>query len=768
MKSQAVTAAPLWRQRLPFLGLLALAVTGILAAEGLPAPSALWLAAAAASLLAFAATRHGAAVAALVICVFAAVHLWQGRESPAAEYARQVGTMPRLATVRGIVASEPHVFSGRESRFELSVRELSSDGRTIHPEFAIQVLWPGTPPSYGDEIEGCGTLERLPPARNPGQFDFAAWSARQGIRLQLRVENERDGRMIAKSRGNPLIAAALRARDWMKATLEQGVGDPLVSGLIVAMVVGDTSAMPEEIQTEFRNTGTYHLFSVSGLHVGMLTIILWYIFRTLRMPRRYAAAAIIPLVFFYVVMTGWKPASIRAAVMASIILLGFLASRHPIIANNLFAAAFLILLANTNELFNPGFQLSFTVVAAILLFAGPLTARFQKPFQPDPFLPEKLLNPYQLLLMQSGRKTASLAGVSAAAWIGSFPLTVGYFHLVSFTALPANMLAVPVSFAIMAVSMLSLGAGIASSWTAAVYNQTNWLLGKLLLGIVSVFASIPGSFHFVGTPSFPPHEAEVVVFDFGAGGSAWLGAGGQQWLIDSGPARFQNNVLMPFLRSKGARSIDGLVITHGDAGHIGSAEALIALCRPERFISSTCDDRSALRIRLFSELERRGISKSLHRPGDRIPIGRNASLRILYPPPGLARSASDDKALVARLDAGNVRVLFLSDGGLFTEEWLKRNCPDDIRADILVKGSTIGSARGDSSFLDAVRPRVVIATAADFPEGECIPPAYAEALAEKDIRLFRQDECGAVTVRIFSKRCEVSAFLNRKHYEFLH
>nr|HRJ73095.1 ComEC/Rec2 family competence protein [Terrimicrobiaceae bacterium] len=438
MNPQANKTAPFWRQRLPFLGLLALAVTGILAAHVLPVPSVFWLGAAAAALLAYAATRHGAAMAAMTICVFAAVHLWQGRESPAAEFSRQAGRPPALASVRGIVASEPRVFAREGSGFELSVKEMTLDGRTIRPGFLIQVLWPGSPPSVGDEIVGTGSLERIPQPRNPGQFDFARWSATRGIYLQLRVADRRDGQILAQDRANPITAAALRARNWMRSTLERGVGDPVVSGLIVAMVAGDTSAMPEQIQEEFRNTGTYHLFSVSGLHVGMLTLILWHVFRTLRVPRQYASLAIIPLVFFYVVMTGWKPASVRAAIMASIVLCGFLTSRHPILANNLFAAAFLILLANTNELFNPGFQLSFTVVAAILLFAGPFTAWLRRPFQPDPFLPEKLLRPSQRLLLQGGRQTASLAGVSAAAWLGSFPLTVGYFHLVSFTALPAN------------------------------------------------------------------------------------------------------------------------------------------------------------------------------------------------------------------------------------------------------------------------------------------------------------------------------------------
>ena len=202
-------------------------------------------------------------------------------------------------------------------------------------------------------------------------------------------------------------------------------------------------------------------------------------------------------------MTGLKAASVRSALMAAIVLLGMMANRRPVLFNNLCAAGFLIVLIDTNQLFNPGFQLSFCVVAAIMLFSGPLASVLARPFRPDPFLPERLLSSPRRFLARGATRLASLVAVSTAAWLGSLPLTMGYFHLVSITALPCNMLAVPLSFAIMAVAMLSLGTGLFSAWVASIYNQTNWLLAKLLLGIVHTFASLPGSFFYVRMPEHP-------------------------------------------------------------------------------------------------------------------------------------------------------------------------------------------------------------------------------------------------------------------------
>jgi competence protein ComEC len=754
----------LLRQRLPFLSLLVLAICGIAISECGRVISILWLIAAVLAVATFFVTRDRTAFAAFTICAFATLHLWTSHESQAARFAAWLGARNLPAEALGIVASEPRVFSAESSSLEVRLSRLRVENAEFAPSFQLQVEWRGPPPAYGDEVRLRGMLKRIEPPRNPGQFNFAAWSSRQGIFTQLRIEHKNDAQILRQNQGNPLVSFALRTRAWLRQTLIEGVNDPIVSDLLVAMVLGDASSLPQRIQEEFRGTGTFHLFSVSGLHVGMIAVLLWYILKALRVSRRHAAGWIIPLLFFYALMTGLKAASVRSALMAAIVLVGLMANRGPVLFNNLCAAGFLILLADTNQLFNPGFQLSFCVVGAIMLFAGPLASLLAAPFRPDPFFPERLLSAPRRFVVRGTQRLASLLAVSTTAWLGSLPLTVGYFHLVSITAVPANALAVPLSFAIMAVSLLSLGTGLASAWAASIYNQTNWLLAKALLGIVHAFASLPGSFFYVRLPEHPSPIAEIVVFDFGAGGAAWLCAQGRDWLIDSGPAHSHDPVLLPFLRSRGLRSLDGLLLTHGDAGHIGSATELIRACRPEHVVDSTLDDRSANRSRLHAELSRLGIPKSPHRSGDRIVLGSETRLHILYPPGDVLRGVADDKNLVVQLRAGSTRILFMSDAGLYTEEWLMKNALSELPSDILIKGSPRHGPSGDTAFLNAVNPRVVIATAREFPESERIAASFVENLRARGIRLFAQDRCGAVSVRIFPKHWEVSSFLDKHQY----
>ena len=756
--------ATLLRQRLPFLSLLVFAICGIAISSCASASSILWLAAALLTAAAFFATGRKIAFGVFTVCCFAALHLWESGESQAARFAEWLGSRSLPAEARGIVASEPRAFPAGNSSFDIRVSQLRLNGAELAPSFRLQIEWPGPPPAYGDEVLLRGTLRRIEPPRNPGQFDFAAWSARQGIFTRMRVEHRNDALILRQNQGNPLVSFALRTRAWLRQTLIEGVNDPIVSDLLVAMVLGDVASLPERIQEEFRGTGTFHLFSVSGLHVGMIAVLLWYLLKTLRVPRRQAAGWIIPMLFFYVLMTGLKAASVRSALMAAILLAGLMANRRPVLFNNLCAAAFIILLADTNQLFNPGFQLSFCVVACIMLFAGPLGSLMAAPFRPDPFFPERLLSTPQRLIARGAQRLASLLAVSAAAWLGSLPLTMGYFHLISITALPANALAVPLSFAIMAVAMLSLGTGLFSAWVASIYNQTNWLLAKALLGIVHAFASLPGSFLYVRIPDHPPPLAEIVVFDFGAGGAAWISAQGRDWLIDSGPAHGHDSVLLPFLRSRGLHSLDGFLLTHGDAGHIGSAVELLGACPPGHVVDSTLEDRSANRSRLHAELARLGIPKSPHRSGDRIALGSETRLYILYPPGDVPRGVADDKALVVQLRTGSTRILFMSDAGLYTEEWLMKNVLRELPSDILIKGSPRHGPSGDTAFLNAVKPRAVIATAAEFPASERIAANLVDNLRARDIRLFAQNRCGAVSVRIFPGYWEVSAFVDKQQY----
>lgn len=692
-------------------------------------------------------------------CAFACVHLWQTRESSSQRLADLVQSRRLLVVASGVVSADPVPYGSSRERFTLRIERLELEGRVIRPSANVAVVLPTPAPGRGDHVKVTGSLQAIEPPRNPGEFNAKAWMAQSGILCEIEVASNRDLSIERKAPGYSLFSVANRSRQWMEETLRLGIsGDPVVCDLLAGMVLGVTAGLPDPLQQEFRNTGTFHLFSVSGLHVGMIGLILWQALKMAGVSRRWAVAVIIPALFFYVLLTGWKASSLRAAVMSAIFLIGMTSSRRPVPFNSLCAAAFLILVQWTNEMFNPGFQLSFLVVAAILLLAVPLHDIIRSRCHPDPFVPRQLWTKWQRWASESVESLGGLAAVSLAAWIGSLPLTLVYFHMVSLSALPANLVIVPLAFFIMATAVLALLGGIFCGTLAAVFNNANWFFCKLLLGAVHLISCLPGSFVYVGSPS--PAPLTVTVFDFGAGGAAGIESEGKVWMLDCGSAWRFEGVVVPWLHSRGKSTPDGLVITHGDARHMGAAVGLIEREPPGIIVESVLDDRSPQRGLLHRRLADLQIPKSLHRAGDCLRISDTAALKILYPPAGIARDAADDKALVVRLDSGRSRILFLSDAGPSTLDWLLANAASELPADIVIKGMHRSGIQMDLAFVDAVRPAMIVSTASHFPENEPLDEGWVSMIRSRGIRIFRQDASGAVTIRIYPRKFQAAGFLD--------
>src|SRR5206468_4209630 len=306
------------------------------------------------------------------------------------------------------------------------------------------------------------------------------------------------------------------SRNWMQNAICRGLENtPEVQSFLSGIVLGLRHQRPEDIEEPFQQTGTLHLFAVAGLHVGIVAALLWMLVTTVaRLPRKWATAIVIPLVFFYAAVTGLHVSSIRAAAMASILLGGLFFERKAFLANSLAAAAFFLLCWDTNELFSTGFQLSFAVVGAIILFADPLLGFLQRWSAPDPFLPRTLVRGPQRWIHASFDWLCRGGSVSLAAWAGSLPLVLWYFYIVTPVSLVANLLVVPIAFFILAIGLLSVVSTPMLPWLAVIFNNANWSLARLVLGIVQILAHVPGGHFYVGHPHWPEKLiARITVLD---------------------------------------------------------------------------------------------------------------------------------------------------------------------------------------------------------------------------------------------------------------
>ena len=276
--------------------------------------------------------------------------------------------------------------------------------------------------------------------------------------------------------------------------------------------------------------------------------------------------------------------------------------------------------------------------------------------------------------------------------------------------------------------------------------------------MIQAASSLPGS--FIPIAGWQADPAAITVFDFGSGGSTAIQSDGRVWLIDCGSRWDFENVVTPWLRSTGHWSADRLVLTHGDSNHIGGVGTLIDANSLPQITDSPLQDRSPLRRKLHTAAAASDFRISKAQAGDSLEVSPSMSLQILHPPPDLVAATADDKSLVALVGSSKVRVLILSDAGPSTFEWLLENQRSAIAADILVLGRHHSGALPEASFLRAVNPALVVATAADFPSNEQMDEDWAAMLEGLGMHLFRQDRTGAAIIRLGRDGFVARGFLN--------
>lgn len=751
------------RPRRPFVGLALAAVLGIVLADYFPAPLlpvAVAIPIAAAALLWRPRTLGCVAFVALA---FFGLHTLAIRENSARRIAQTLAAGPRVVHATGTVWSEPEPpqFWSRDVtcffRLKLDRIDLPGGGDGV----SMNVTWAGPIPRYGDRVELTGSARNIAPTRNPGQFDFTQHLRRQGIYSEITVRHATDGRVTGSGGGWRVQAFANDSRRWIQRQLGRDLEDfPEITGLIASMILGLRGDTPDDARELFQRTGTLHLFAVSGLNVAMLAGIILSVLRTLRIGTNAAVVLTIPLLAFYALVTGLPASCVRATIMAALILLAPLFDRRALATNSICAAAFLILAWDTNQLFMPGFQFSFVLVLTIIVLAGRIE-RWLEPFgTPDPFLPRILWDRGQQLRAGAWKLAATTIGVTFAAWIGSLLFTAGYFHLFSPAAIGANLVAVPLAFVILALGVATLLFAPVWKMGAALLNNANWLVAKALLWCVHLFALIPGGHLYVEIPrSGRAPATEITVLDLRDGAACHMRAGKCDWLIDCGSAVSYRTTVLPYLRSRGVNRLDGLILTHGDSHHIGGALTALADFGPRAVFDSPLGDRSSARAAVHRELAAHRRGKSIALRGDRIHTAPGATVRVLFPPGGLRRNLADDKALVLLLECAGSRVLFMSDSGFSTEQWLLENEPD-VRADILIKGAHASDLSGTAEFLARVAPQAVICNQPGLGGDPAALDEFERGAAARGIVTFRQDLAGAVRVELREGGAfEIRAFL---------
>ncbi|HWA25652.1 MAG TPA: ComEC/Rec2 family competence protein [Lacunisphaera sp.] len=339
-----------------------------------------------------------------------------------------------------------------------------------------------------------GVIEPLP--RETGAAGFNDYLANLGIHHRLtRAHVQRE--IAAPGRFQRFCVAA-EAR--LESILQEGLAaHPGTLSLYVGMLLGQKAVLSSEQQDAFTRSGTFHIFSISGLHVGVIAGALQGLLQLLRVGGRMGMAITLAVLWLYVEITGAGSPAVRAFLMVAFLL----ASRAFRLPGNalaaLVASALATLLFDPLQLFSTGFQMSYGVVTALVVMGRPLTEHWLARWRPFALLPRINWRWWHRALEWCGRQAITGMAGCWVAFLASTPSGIGYFGVFSLGSLPANLVIIPLtSLAIMA-GFLSLLCGLAgmvafsalfNSAAAIILLATDWVLQR---GI-----ALPGMFFPAG------------------------------------------------------------------------------------------------------------------------------------------------------------------------------------------------------------------------------------------------------------------------------
>jgi competence protein ComEC len=689
----------------------------------------------------------------------------------------------RDLTVIGVVDELPQPFD-RGLRFRLRIE------RCVAPRDAT------APPAVraGERWQLNVRLRRPHATLNPGLFDAELRALEDGVAANGHVRKgagERANRRIDAFAASPRTVVE-RLRETLRDRMSQGLGGwpPEVRGVLIALVIGDQAAIPGRWWEVFNRTGIGHLMSISGLHITMLAALgaglagrawksPWLASRMgpwplpSLLPVQYARWGFGLMVGFgYSALAGWGIPAQRTCWMLAIAGLALLGGRARSPVAVLSTAGAVVCALDPWAPLAAGFWLSFAAVAAIILYGsgrGHRPARDEAPARWRGAIVEALRTQY-------------------AATLVLLPLGVLFFSSVALVSPIANAFAIPLVSVLIAPLALA-GAAVVILWAWAgtmLLGLAAWLTRMLLaalewvdpggigslaiasptagalclsaLGCMWLLSPIPVPGRAVGalallpllfTPADAPPERELrlTAIDIGQGMAVLVETGGRRLLYDTGPRIGADNdagsrVIVPFLRARGIRALDALVVSHLDLDHSGGALAVLRNLRVDWVASSLPADHEIVTTASRHFACRRGQQ---WRWGD-------ARFEWLHPgsePVDVTRSPTNARSCVLRIDTPAGSALLAGDIEAAQERTLlERFGTASLRADVLLAphhGSTTSST---PAFLDAVAPAVAIFQVGYRNRYRHPNPKVLDRYIERGIEILRSDAHAAITLRL--------------------
>lgn len=655
----------------------------------------------------------------------------------------------------------------------------------------------------GQFIEAVGWSARFGGPVNPGEHDFALAMQRRGIAGRITMTNRGNWSLVRgpQPAANRLLAQLDRFRqslsDAASHALRIGLRDqPEIMGLLDRVVLGRDTQDISDLEGEFRRVGLAHLLAISGAHLGVLLGLTWLGVRFTGLSPPRACLLVLVVLGMYLLAVPVRVPVARASIMAGLLLGGYATGRGRAAEDRLAAAAILVLFWRPGDLFDPGFQLSFITVWALIRYT-PAVSRW--------LLRESPLDDPPTGWKRLGRRVVDALSVSVVAFCAAAPVVAYHFQLISPPAIVLSFVLLPVFVLLLGLGYLKAVVGIAlpsvayllaapvgglgrvlaeivgrvdrlplSSIELARPPSAGWVVGVLCFGVALLegwfarrrLAPVLAAALLVGwigveqnpklidTVMARPRPPIVVhSFNVGDGSCHVVQVPGHTLMFDCGSRSYPligARTVVPGLRAIGVRRIDTLVVSHGDLDHfagvldVAESVPIGRILVPPQLLAEARDQPWGATRHLVDELANRGVPVEPVTRGWQSSQG-TATIRAMWPESEFTADRDNETSVVLSVVAGHARLLLVGDIEDQAMTALMRS-GDDLRAQVLELPHH-GSFEPDASpqFLEAVGPELVLQSAG---RRWSLRDKWAPVLAEQRVDRLVTAEAGMIRVTI--------------------
>lgn len=638
---------------------------------------------------------------------------------------------------------------------------LSSLNQQAVANKIVKLSWYGHVPNLrvGDDWQLLVKLKNIHGLANPGGFDYEAYALQNNIHASGYVRSSQQNNLKSAKWYHHVID---RLRERLARIIAQTLAGSPYMGMIQALVIGDKSAINSQQWQVLQRTGTNHLMVIAGLHIGMISGLLFLLTHFLWRRSRYlslmlaakqaAAIAAISTAICYSALAGFSIPTVRASIMVLVFMLTILGKRYLSLGIGLAYALIFVLIHFPLASLSVGFWLSFAAVSIIFygmsarVNANSLWWRWGR----LQFVVSLGLIPFTLLLFQNASFISPLANAIVIPIVGFVvvPLSLLASLLVWFWPIAATYLYHAAAWVLNIVwhILATFAAHPLFAWQHAIYS--NWILLAAILGVLLLLAprGMPAKFcgvifflplFFYQPPLLAVGTARFTLLDVGQGLASVVQTTHHVLVFDTG-AKFGPNfdmgqaVVVPYLRSQGIQHVDMMVISHGDNDHIGGAKSVL----------------QALSVREI----RTSVPKRFTRPAGFCLAGQHwrwdgVQFRFLYPDRAHL-GLDNNSSCVLLVSAGDKRLLLTGDIEKPAERFLVQHDHNELLANIIVAPHHGSKTSSTLVFLQRVKPQWVL-----YPVGYLNKYHFPSQIVMRRYTILgaseeRTDSDGAISLRL--------------------